>query len=170
MRAVAVATTIILGTTLGAEAKWYDVPTDSRTTAEVRGVFVERLKEHRREVREHKAELAELARLAAAAEQAAEEAQDALNAAPVSTSTGCLSGAQIASYATGAGFPADVVPTMVSLAFRESGGCPGAINDTSGACGLWQIYPPQYGCTDPAANAAMAYAKYQAAGLSPWAL
>lgn len=85
-----------------------------------------------------------------------------------SYSGGVLSAEQVASYARGAGFPESVIPTMVSIAARESGFDPGAINASSGACGLWQIYPAQPGCTDPATNAAMAFAKYQASGLAPW--
>lgn len=87
-----------------------------------------------------------------------------------SYSGGVLSAAQVASYARGAGFPESVIPTMVSIAYRESRFNPGAINSSSGACGLWQIYPAQSGCTNPVANAAMAYAKYRASGLSPWGL
>lgn len=92
---------------------------------------------------------------------------------PVTTSyqrysSGVLSAAQVASFAREAGFPESVIPTMVGFAYRESRFNPAAINATSGACGLWQIFPAQPGCTNPAANAAMAYAKYRAAGLSPW--
>lgn len=85
-------------------------------------------------------------------------------------SGGVLSASQVASYARGAGFPESVIPTMVAIAYRESRFNPGAINSSSGACGLWQIYPAQPGCTNPASNAAMAYAKYRASGLSPWSL
>jgi hypothetical protein len=167
MAALTLAALLAMGTA------WWQVPTDSDTTAEVRATFVARLREHRRDVREHKAELAELRRLAEQAAAAAAAAEAALDAVPASSSGGCLSDAQIAAYARGAGFPESVIPTMVYIAAHrngtgESGGCPGAINPSSGACGLWQIYPPQYGCTDPAQNAAMAFAKYQAAGLSPW--
>lgn len=89
--------------------------------------------------------------------------------------SGCLSDSQIAEYARSAGFPESVIPTMVDIAAHrgpsgtgESGGCPWKINSTSGACGLWQIYPAQPGCTDPATNARLAYEKYRKAGLSPW--
>lgn len=98
----------------------------------------------------------------------------ATSSAPApSSSGGCLSDGQIASYARAAGFPESVISTMVYIAAHrngtgESGGCPGAINPSSGACGLWQIYPAQPGCTDPATNAALAYEKYKASGLSPW--
>jgi hypothetical protein len=83
---------------------------------------------------------------------------------------GCLSEAEVASYASGVGFPESIVPTMVSIAARESGLCAGAINPISGACGLWHIYPcPGSDALDPARNAALAYMKYEASGLSPWA-
>lgn len=130
-------------------------------------MLVPRLREHRRDVRAHKAHLRHLA---------AQEAQEAAPVAPVATySGGCLSDAQIAAYARGAGFPESVIPDMVYIAAHrngsgESGGCPWKINPESGACGLWQIYPAQPGCTDPAANAAMAYEKYQDRGLSPWSV
>jgi hypothetical protein len=83
-------------------------------------------------------------------------------------SGGVLSASQVASYARGAGFPESAIPTMVAYAYRESHFDPGAINSSSGACGLWQIYPAQPGCTDPATNAALAFQKYQASGFSPW--
>jgi len=79
-----------------------------------------------------------------------------------------LSAEQVAAFARGAGFPDWAIDEMVYYASRESGFMPGAINSSSGACGLWQIYPAQPGCTDPAANAAMAYAKFKASGFAPW--
>lgn len=87
-----------------------------------------------------------------------------------SYSGGVLSSAQVASYARGAGFPESLISTMVAIAWRESRFNPGAVNSSSGACGLWQMYPcPGPEALNPATNAAMAYAKYQAAGgLSPW--
>lgn len=66
------------------------------------------------------------------------------------------------------GFPESVIPTMLAIIERESGGDPSAINASSGACGLLQIYPYQAGCLDPMTNLRMGYAKYQASGLSPW--
>lgn len=104
------------------------------------------------------------------AAQAAAAASSTPSAVP-STSTysgGCLSSEQVASYARGAGFPESAIPQMLYYADRESNFCPGAINSSSGACGLWQIYPAMPGCTDPAQNAAYAYAKYRASGFSPW--
>lgn len=84
---------------------------------------------------------------------------------------GALTSAQVASYARGAGFPESVIPTMVSIAYRESNWIPTAVNLSSGACGLWQLYPcPGIAYLEPARNAAGAYAKYQASGLSPWGM
>jgi hypothetical protein len=62
------------------------------------------------------------------------------------------------------------ISTMVYYASRESGYCPGAINSSSGACGLWQLYPCSGGSAwlDPATNARLAYQKYAASGFSPW--
>ncbi len=91
-------------------------------------------------------------------------------AVPGAVVAGCLTASQVASYARGAGFPEGVISTMVAISYRESHWCPGAVNASSGATGLWQIYPggPQY--LDPAANAAAAYAKYAASGLTPWGM
>jgi hypothetical protein len=80
-----------------------------------------------------------------------------------------LTAVQVAGFARGAGFPESVIPTMVAIAARESGYNAHAVNLSSGACGLWQLYPcPGLSFLDPAVNAAGAYAKYQASGLSPW--
>ena len=72
----------------------------------------------------------------AAERAAAEEAEQA----PVTASypSGVLSAAQVAAYARGAGFPESVISTMVAIAYRESRFNPGAVNSSSGACGLWQ--------------------------------
>lgn len=108
-------------------------------------------------------------RQAEAAEAQTASASVATAEPVVAYPSGVLSAEQVASYARGAGFPEDVIPTMVAIAFRESRFNPAAINPTSGACGLWQMYPcPGSHALDPATNAAMAFAKYQAAGLSPW--
>jgi soluble lytic murein transglycosylase-like protein len=117
--------------------------------------------------------LAEVKRIRARlrAEWEAEQAEQAAEALPTyyPPVTGSLTAAQVASYARGAGFPESVIPTMVAIAARESGFNPGAINSSSGACGLWQMYPcPGSEALNPATNAAMAYAKYAASGLSPW--
>lgn len=105
------------------------------------------------------------------------------DAPTIATSSGALSAAQVASYARAAGFPESVIPTMVAIAQRESGLCPTAVygygcnsggtTHGSNACGLWQIYTcPGPQALDPAVNAALAYAKYKAAGysLSPWSM
>lgn len=158
------------------EKKWWDVETDHETTAEIRGVFVPRLKEHRREVREVRK-----ARREAAAAASIEPTPTYSSSTSVS---GCLSDEAIASYARAAGFPESVIPTMVYIAAHrngtgESGGCPGAVNGGGEAyaggpaCGLWQLWPcPGPAALDPAVNAAGAYEKYVDAGysLSPWSL
>ena len=83
--------------------------------------------------------------------------------------SGVLLAFQVAQYARNAGFPEAVITTMVAIAWRESRFNPGAVNSSSGACGLWQMYPcPGPEALNPATNAAMAYAKYQASGLAPW--
>jgi hypothetical protein len=80
-----------------------------------------------------------------------------------------LTAAQVAGYARGAGFPEWAIPTMVGYAGRESGFNAHAVNLSSGACGLWQLYPcPGLAYLDPATNAAGAYAKFLASGFSPW--
>lgn len=183
-----IAAFLLIGTSwTTAQAAWWEVPTDGHTTAEVRTVFARRLEQHRRDVirvrrlrRDHRRELREAA--AAAAAEAAATPTVTLSSAPTSSystssSGGCLSDAEIASYARAAGFPESVIPTMVYIAAHrngtgESGGCPGAINPSSGACGLWQLYPCYGGSAwlDPATNARLAYQKYAASGLSPWSL
>lgn len=93
---------------------------------------------------------------------------------------GALSAAQVESYARAAGFPESALSTMVGYAARESGfcptavygyGCDGAGHFTSGgpACGLWQLWPcPGPEAANPATNAALAFAKYEASGFAPW--
>jgi hypothetical protein len=85
-----------------------------------------------------------------------------------SCSGAVLSASQMASYARGAGFPDYIIPTMLTIACRESRWDPNAVNASSGATGLWQLYPGGTQYLDPAANAAAAYAKWKASGLSPW--
>lgn len=122
-----------------------------------------------------------------AAAQAAAEASSTpsptsapTTAAPTYTGALYLTADQVAAYARAAGFPESVIPTMVDIASGESGFCPTAVypghcGDPSlavpggNACGLWQIYTcPGPDALDPARNAALAYAKYQSSGLSPW--
>jgi hypothetical protein len=82
-----------------------------------------------------------------------------------------LTADQVAKYARGAGFPESIIPTMVAIAARESAYNAHAVNLSSGACGLYQIYPcPGLQALDPATNSALAYAKYQASGLQPWGM
>ena len=69
------------------------------------------------------------------------------------------------------GFPSSAIPTMLYIISRESGGDPSAVNPTSGACGLTQLWPcPGPGALDPITNLRYAFAKYQAAGFAPWGL
>src|ERR1700751_4331716 len=67
-----------------------------------------------------------------------------------------------------AGGPSAIAPLRASIAMAESGGSTDASNPTSGACGLWQINPPQSGCNDPMTNAQMAVQKYNTQGLHAW--
>lgn len=102
-------------------------------------------------------------------------AQEARSAAQVATTSSTSSSATTyqggwASALSAAGFPDSAIPTMLYIIQRESGGDPSAINPTSGACGLTQIYPAQPGCLDPMTNLRMAYAKYQASGFAPWGM
>jgi len=168
LRALTITLLLTSGATWTGQA-WWDVPTDSDTTAEVRGVLVPRLREHHRDVRAHKAHLRHLA---------AQEAQEAAPVAPVAAySGGCLTSDQVAAYARSAGFPEWAIPTMVAYAYRESHFCPGAINGTSGACGLWQANPCYGGAAwlAPGTNAAIAFQKFSAPypgggyyGFHPW--
>lgn len=52
---------------------------------------------------------------------------------------------------------------------HESGGNPNATNPSSGACGLFQLYPCPSGGYDVATNVALAWAKYVAGGYSFYA-
>lgn len=83
---------------------------------------------------------------------------------------GVLSDAQVTSYLLAAGFPSSAIPTMLYYSHRESGNNPRAINSSSGACGLFQLYPCYGGSAwlNPATNARLAYQKYQASGFAPW--
>ena len=61
-----------------------------------------------------------------------------------------------------------VAGLMAAIGLAESGGDPGAVNSSSGACGLWQIHPAEAGCLDPQQNAQMAVRKYNDQGLGAW--
>ena len=67
-----------------------------------------------------------------------------------------------------AGGDPQLASTMSAIAMAESSGNSNAKNPSSGACGLWQIFPPQNNCTDPFSNAQMAVQKYNTQGLSAW--
>lgn len=91
-----------------------------------------------------------------------------------------LTPAQIAAYASAAGFTGSALDTATAIALSESSGNPYVVGDTSitpgGSVGLWQINlaaHPEYSAADlldPQANANAAYAVYQQAGgtFSPW--
>lgn len=66
------------------------------------------------------------------------------------------------------GFPESAIPQMLYYISRESGGDPSALNPTSNACGLTQIWPYVPGCLDPMTNLRLAFQKYQASGFQPW--
>lgn len=147
-----------------------------RRAAVQRQEWLERVE--RRKARERR----EAAQEAAAAEAAAQAEAAAEPSYPSGGSAGALSADAVASLARGAGFPENLISTMVAIAYRESTYCPTAVNGYGcagvghavpggPACGLWQMYPcPGPHALDPATNAAMAYAKYVGAGhsLSPW--
>ena len=68
------------------------------------------------------------------------------------------------------GFPESAIPHMLYIIDRESGGDPRAVNPSSGACGLTQLYPCYGGAAwlDPITNLRMALQKYRASGFAPW--
>ena len=111
--------------------------------------------------------------------RAPQEAPKAFSGPARGSGPGVLTEAQAAAYLLEAGFPPEVVPTMVAIEARESGLCPravygygcnvgGTVHGTA-ACGMAQIFPcPGAGALDPAVNAALAYAKFAASGLAPW--
>ncbi len=68
------------------------------------------------------------------------------------------------------GFPPEAIPTMLYIIDRESGGDPSAVNASSGACGLTQLYPCPPGGLDPITNLTLALAKYRASGFAPWGM
>lgn len=96
-----------------------------------------------------------------------------------------LTAAQLADYATKAGFPQTEINTAVGVALAESGGNPKAHNGTppDNSYGPWQINMygslgparrKQFGISsndalyDPATNAKAAYAIYQGSGWKAW--
>lgn len=130
----------------------------------IRHAFHDRV-QARKDAREAKRE-------AAAAAEAAAEAAAAQEAAPASVPTYTTSADGWADELAAVGFPSSVIPTMLYIIDRESGGNPNAINSSSGACGLTQLYPCYGGSAwlDPMTNLRLAYQKYQASGLSPWSM
>lgn len=96
-----------------------------------------------------------------------------------------LSTSEIGRLAKAAGFPSDVIPTMVAIALAESGGDPNAHNTKApdDSYGLWQINMrgdmgptrrQQFGITsdsqllNPSVNAKAAYVIYKSQGLNAW--
>jgi hypothetical protein len=91
-----------------------------------------------------------------------------------------LTPAQIAAYASAAGFSGSSLSAATAIALAESGGNPAVIGDTNltpgGSVGLFQINlaaHPEYAAVDlldPQANADAAFAIYQQAGgqFTPW--
>lgn len=79
-----------------------------------------------------------------------------------------FSQSELANLWVQAGGPATVASLMAAIALAESGGNPDAQNPSSGACGLWQINPPESGCNDPFTNAQIAVRKYNTQGLGAW--
>jgi Transglycosylase SLT domain len=69
---------------------------------------------------------------------------------------GVLTETQVGGYIRRAGFPESLVPALIAIAFRESRFDPGAVNNSSGACGLFQLYP----CPGPAAFTPLGNALY----------
>jgi Transglycosylase SLT domain len=61
-----------------------------------------------------------------------------------------------------------VASLMAAIAMAESGGNSQATNPSSGAAGIWQIYPPEPGSYDPSTNAKIAVRKYNDQGLGAW--
>lgn len=90
------------------------------------------------------------------------------------TDTGPLSAEQVAALAGRAGWPAELVDDVVAIAWRESRNDPHAVNVTSGACGLMQLYPcPGPEAMAPLGNLLLARSKCLAASvrgdcLDPW--
>lgn len=167
---IVIATTILAGVTA---APAYALQSEVEQQQSIR---TPRWIDHKREVwltkvrAQRLRERAEARAAARAAEAAAAEEEAAATTTDYSSySGGVLSADQVASYARAAGFPESVIGTMVDIAWDESRFDPGAVNGSSGACGLWQMYPcPGSEALNPATNAAMAYYKYTHGGLSHW--
>jgi len=91
-------------------------------------------------------------------------------AVPATTSTTTTASGGWADELRAVGFPESAIPHMLYIIDRESGGNPNAINSSSGACGLTQLYPCYGGSAwlDPMTNLRLALQKYQASGFAPW--
>lgn len=91
-----------------------------------------------------------------------------------SSTSGNLNVAQIAGYASTAGWTGDDLVTAVAIALAESSGNPAAIGDSGNSIGLWQIdivYHPEFSgddLTNPQTNANDAYQIYTQSGFSAW--
>ena len=66
------------------------------------------------------------------------------------------------------GWPDSAHGTWLRVVERESHGQPGAVNRSSGATGLLQIYPGGHRYLDPEVNLRAGLAKYRASGWAPW--
>jgi soluble lytic murein transglycosylase-like protein len=154
--------------TTPASAVDWQTETTHDSDARVRILFVKEIKMHQIEVaaaKKHRRLMREKREAAAAAEAA--EATTVTTTAPSASYSGGW-----ADELAAVGFPASVIPTMLYIIDRESGGNPDAINSSSGACGLLQLYPCYGGAAwlDPMTNLHFGFQKYQASGLSPWSM
>jgi murein DD-endopeptidase MepM/ murein hydrolase activator NlpD len=86
-------------------------------------------------------------------------------------------GTQLADLLRQAGFPENVIPTMVAIGLAESGGRADAVGDRAigGSIGIWQIYSKahpnlvqKYNLTDPLQNAMAAKEVFDSQGLGAW--
>ncbi len=168
-----------------AQAVDWNTETTTDTDASVRASFVKEIEMHQVEVaaaKKHRRLMRE--KREAAAAEAAEVTTTVTTTAPSISYSGGW-----ADELAAVGFPASVIPTMLSIIDRESGGCPTAVNGLSGcpsyeaaagllasseshACGLIQAYPCYGGASwlDPMTNLRIGFQKYQASGLSPWSM
>ena len=85
-------------------------------------------------------------------------------------SPGVLSAAQVAADLRLVGFPEYSISQMVAIIYRESRFNPRAVNASSGACGLTQLFPCSGGASwlDPITNLRVALQKFKASGFAPW--
>lgn len=155
-----------------ASAVDWKTETTHDSDAKVRVLFVKEIKMHQVEVaaaKKHRRLMLEKREAAAAA---AAEATTTTTNTPSYTATGGW-----ADELAAVGFPASVIPTMLYIIQRESGGDPTAVYGGGSAyaggpaCGLVQLFPcPGPQALDPMTNLRYGFAKYQASGLSPWSM